>query len=425
MNSAEPITISNVIESDTITLDEDWTGLNIEIINDVQDPLENPLGDAPRSIRLIDDREWSELEFKTPTSNDEWGNMFNLTHQIKVSEGISSPPGLNKRFKKSDLGDREALAILKMTQKESFNLDGFSKDLYKCVCCGVKQDAGDDNGCQGCGKQKDSTEFTEESNGFCRSTNLNHNTSSSAFMPFRFVGTGAGKYQKSLLKTSSDYTVYRKNINTKEFYRYNNQFNGRKVPKSALNLAIEKFTTIKKSGKIFRNFGKRGVMGACLTYACIELGITKPPRDIAAIMDIEEKFLSQGDRIVREMHENGVLNIITKTRPIEDHIKQYFCALEIDEKYKCFVSDLIQRAEDKKLHIMNDSRPTTKCAGAIFMLTVRLKLNITQDQIADECSISKTTFKRYYRMLYLHHNKLRKIFIKHKIPMPKEWRPTA
>ena len=56
------------------------------------------------------------------------------------------------------------------------------------------------------------------------------------------------------------------------------------------------------------------------------------------------------------------------------------------------------------------------------MLVMRVKLtSISPDDIAKECSISKTTFKRYYKLLCDNHLKLKKVFKIHRIPMDKQW----
>ena len=52
--------------------------------------------------------------------------------------------------------------------------------------------------------------------------------------------------------------------------------------------------------------------------------ITKTPREIASVMEIEERFLSQGDRIIQELNEKGIITIPTILRPLKDYLDQYF-----------------------------------------------------------------------------------------------------
>ena len=243
-------------------------------------------------------------------------------------------------------------------------------------------------------------------------------------MSFNFIGKNSYCYQRSFLKTCANYSSFRRNNNRKDLYNYNYQYEGKKIPKNAIKLAIELFSKIKENNYVFRGNGKKGVLGACLFYSCVMNHITKTPREIASVMEIEERFLSQGDRIVQELNEKGVISIPTILRPLNDYLDQFFPALNIPDKYKQFVTDIIKMAEKKDVHIMNDSRTTTKCIGAIFLLINRIKelKHITKDHIVKECNISKSTFIRYYNLLLTNYKMLKPVFKKHRITMPVEWR---
>lgn len=257
------------------------------------------------------------------------------------------------------------------------------------------------------------------------SADNDHNTSHDSFMSFRVVGKNAYGLQRSLLKTCSNYKAYSKNTNRKDLHNFVFQHDGKKIPKNAIDSAIDLFTKIKDGGYVFRGNGKRGVMGACLFYACVIMGITKTPREIAAVMKIEERFLSSGDRVLQELNEIGVVEIPTNFDPLRHYIHQYFPALKIPGEYEDFIVELVQTAEKKNIHIKNDSRMTTKCVGAIYLLTTRVKSlkHISKEDIVRECSkISKSTFVRYYTLLCANHQKIKGVFKKHGIPMPVEWR---
>ena len=275
--------------------------------------------------------------------------------------------------------------------------------------------------CVSCGLE---TSIVDDSNKYNFSLEKDHNTSDNSFMSFNFVGKNSYCYQRSFLKTCANYSSFRRNNNRKDMYNYNYQYEGKKIPKNAIKLAIELFSKIKEKNYVFRGNGKKGVLGACLFYACVMNNITKTPREISSVMEIEERFLSHGNRKVQELNEKGVICVPTILRPFKDYLDQYFPALNIDIKYKQFVVDLINRAEKKNLHIKNDSRTTTKCIGSIYMLINRVKeLNgINKDHIVKECDISKSTFIRYYNLLLINYKKLKPVFKKHRIPMPNNWK---
>lgn len=247
-------------------------------------------------------------------------------------------------------------------------------------------------------------------------------------MSFKIVGKNCYNLNRSFYKTCSIYTKFSKHINRKDLHNFVYQYEGRKIPKNVVELAIELFSSIKEAGYVFRGNGKKGVMGSCLFYACVILGVTKTPREIASIMKIEERFLSSGDRVIQQLNEMKIINIPTQFNPLEHYIHQYFPALNIPIKYKPFIMDLIERSEKFNIHIKCDSRMTTKCVGAIYLLTTRVKeLNhITKEDIVKECSkISRSTFLRYYTLLVDNYPKLKYVFKKHGIRMPKEWKTSS
>jgi transcription initiation factor TFIIIB Brf1 subunit/transcription initiation factor TFIIB len=247
-----------------------------------------------------------------------------------------------------------------------------------------------------------------------------YNTSDTSFMPFRFTGQDSARYHKTLLKSSSNYSLYSKNSNIKNLQRYNDQYKGKKVPKFAIVIAIDLFCKIKQY-RIFRNNGKRGVIGGCLIQACLGLGIPRTPREIAALLNIEEKFLSQGNGIIEEMSEIGRVELIYKD-PLRGYIEQFLVSLEIDEKHADFLVELIQKANSKKITENKDCRPTTKCAGAIYFLSERLRLEVTMEDISKVCDVTRNTFDKYYKLLHKKGNLLRNVFKKHRIPMDKKWK---
>jgi transcription initiation factor TFIIIB Brf1 subunit/transcription initiation factor TFIIB len=303
-----------------------------------------------------------------------------------------------------NLGDEH---VAKYTLCPKCGTDGVIGDgSVHCVSCGLENVIIDDN------------------SKFNFNVDKDHNTSNNSFMSFNFIGKNSYCYQRSFLKTCANYSSFRKNNNRKDLYNYNYQYEGKKIPKNAIKLAIELFSKIKEHNYVFRGNGKKKVLGACLFYACVMNNITKTPREISSVMQIEERLLSQGDRIVQELNEKGVITIPTILRPLKDYLDQYFPALMIPCKYKQFIIDIIDRAEKKNIHIMNDSRTTTKCIGSIFLLINRIKAlsHITKDMIVIECSISKSTFIRYYNLLLINYKILKPVFKKHKIPMPTTWR---
>jgi transcription initiation factor TFIIIB Brf1 subunit/transcription initiation factor TFIIB len=346
----------------------------------------------------------------TLETDDDWMSLL-----LDISE---EPDDNSKINYKKLLNASDDLIDLEVSVDLSDDVDMVKFSL--CPVCDVECKVNDGTlYCESCGLERVAG---VSKSGF--SSNKDNNTSENSFMSFNIVGKNSYTYQRSFMKTCANYSSFRRNNNRKDLYNYNYQYEGKKIPKNVIKLAIELFSKIKDHNYVFRGNGKKGVLGACLFYSCVMNQITKTPQDIASIMEIEERFLSHGDRIVQELNEKKVISIPTILRPLKDYLDQYFPALKIPDIYKPFVIDIIDKAEKKNIHIQNDSRTTTKCIGAIYLLTTRVPAlkSITKDKIVKECSISKSTFIRYYNLLCSNYKLLKNVFKHHKIPMPVEWR---
>ena len=349
---------------------------------------------------------WLQL-FKDISNEPDLGNSIDVVAQTDYTNMLNLLESDNTVVNLEVQMDLDSDKIIKYNICPKCNIEGTMNDgSVFCPECGLE------------------TLIIDDNNKFSFSSEKDHNVSSNSYISFNFIGPNSYGYQRSFLKTCANYSSFRRNNNRKDMYNYNYQYEGKKIPKNAIKLAIELFSKIKEKNYVFRGNGKKGVLGACLFYACVMNNITKTPREIASVMEIEDRFLSHGDRVVQELNEKGVISIPTTLRPLNDYLDQFFPALNIPDKYKTFVIDVIERAEKKNIHIMNDSRTTTKCIGAIFLITNRVKelRHITKDIIVKECNISKSTFIRYYNLLLENYKMLKPIFKKHRIPMPTEWR---
>ena len=278
--------------------------------------------------------------------------------------------------------------------------------------------------CQECGLEISDAagmSFDEEAISSLHDSNVNDKS----FISMRVIGPGSYGYNKNLLKNCAKYPVFRTMVTLKEFLTWNSQSNNNKIPKNIIEIANKMFSDIKDHGNVYRKDVKKGVQGACLYYACHMDGISKTPSEIATIVGIDEKFLSAGDRILRDLNERGVIYIPAKINVIANYVNRYFELLSIPNKYKQFIFDIIDQADDDRLHVLFDSKDNTKCVGAICLLIDRVKKLrpiIDKDKLGIECNISKTTFIKYHNMINKYYKKFIHIFVKHGIPLKSSWR---
>jgi transcription initiation factor TFIIIB Brf1 subunit/transcription initiation factor TFIIB len=245
--------------------------------------------------------------------------------------------------------------------------------------------------------------------GDCRGDSIgSYNTSGFSAAPLRVRGPQAHRYQKKLIGSVSNYKVQQKKNTVEDMKNAVYQSKEAKIPNNvvceAANLYFEKV----QQHQIRRGDVRTGTQAACLYRMCIKYNITRKPKEIAAIFGIPQNDLSNGEKILDDLSARGLIETNKKQMffnvndLVNDFIDRYFESLGIPAahaNYKPFVIRLIRFTTDK--HIADSSVPSTKCAGAIYILTARCKeLKIRRDKIQTACKISKSTFIRYAKAVF-------------------------
>lgn len=281
--------------------------------------------------------------------------------------------------------------------------------------------------CQSCGLEIPGglVASADEDHNIVAGLNTDCNVNNKGFVSIKIIGKGSYGMNRNMMKNCANYKTYRTMATLKEMHNWNSQSSGKQLPKNIIEETNRMFATIKDHGLVYRKNVKRGVQAACLYYICHINGISKTPTEIAQIASIDEKFLSMGDRILRDLNERRIITIPGRINSIPSYIDRYFELLGISPKYKQFVIDIIEQADADHLHVLHDSKNNTKCIGTIYLLIERvpyLRKKIDKEQVEKECSISKTTFVKYYTMLCKFYRRFAHCFAKHGIKMKREWK---
>lgn len=336
---------------------------------------------------------------------------------------IDPPLNNNNLFEMQDVNDIEygdasyTFSLFEDNEFEDFDND-FDDKIVKenwknCPDCDIRmQPMKNSYQCTQCGRD---VEIMEPMGEFSSSIIDNYNTNMDCSLSIRIVGKDSYKYHKALLRTASDYSKIQSNNTNKQLSRFNSQSTGGKLPIIILKEAADLYGKIQKCNIVRRGNGRKGALGACIYFVCNRHNITKKPKEIAMFLNIEESFLSKGDKLLRRLHSEGEIDIPIHHNPKDAYILQYFESLGIDNKYKPFISELIDRSSQVDMMGENNSRISTKCAGAIYALKVQESLDVTKTNIVKYCKISKSTFIRYYEFLIQNRRALKPVFKKHNI----------
>lgn len=281
---------------------------------------------------------------------------------------------------------------------------------YDCNCQMNRKDV-NYHTCPKCGVEVLDEDISDINN----STRLSYNGS----LPMRISGhtSQAKNLSHKLMGSSSNYEALkrRKLINMLLRQVYNCPETEETIPSYILESAADEYIKLQKSEKIVKRAGGlESVLTGLVASECKRNGIARKPNVITQILNVDDSRLSNGCKILRGYAKTGAITFLEGTNEDIQYINQYFERLRLNkfDSYKSFVVELIDETQIRKIPIRsNNTRPTTRIAGAILLLCEELTRKkmlastekeetedspfITKDQVAVICKISKSTIIRY------------------------------
>lgn len=252
-----------------------------------------------------------------------------------------------------------------------------------------------------------------------------YNTSVRTHIPFRIIGScrSARIQNVRFMGTTSEYSVKRELAVLNKINNWAYNMNEDIIPHNVRREAAIKYCGLHNGEKklIKRCGGFDGVLGKIIYNECINYDVPRKQKVIAKMGNIENHHLSNGDKLLRDLNPNNTQMVIPDGfGSLTSYVDQYFEKLNIKEtKYKQFVLDLIAATCIKNIpDPHNNARPTTRCAGCIYILCKQLEMGITRDDIATECVISKSTFSRFVNIITKNKGKkfIKNVFKNYGIP---------
>jgi len=235
----------------------------------------------------------SKIEKPIVSSNDGWRDFFeelNSQESLIITESVQDeyiaqdtlPTTLIQAgISVDDISMRKYITngnMIDMSLDEDIKFDINDRDSF-CTSCGEKLFVSRNILiCKSCGVElQNSSNMTEEE--YSTSAITDCNVNSNGFIAMKMIGKGSYGYQRSLLKTCANYSKYRRINTLKDMKNWNIHSKKHHIPKNVIKEANEMFAQIKERGYVFRKDGKKGVLSACLYYACYNNNISKTPSE--------------------------------------------------------------------------------------------------------------------------------------------------
>lgn len=294
--------------------------------------------------------------------------------------------------------------------------DDNSKNKYKnCEDCNVQMQPNINNTltCPNCGFIKtviiENLEYEPSMSGY--------NTNENYHIPIKYVGKNSFQYQKFLRNNTSEYSIIQETSLKKILDKLNYQSNDFVIPKNIISNVLIQYKKIRNTSKIHRGEILKGILGSLIYYECLKEGIIRKPKELAKWYSISENDLSKGDKILRELEEEGIIELPINKDFDSEYIIAYLKRINLDIKYENFLLELLNKINELKIGNPN-ARLSTKIASLIFLLAISKSYPISSEDISKEFDISVSTFKNFYMEIFKNKEQLTLIFDKFNIILP-------
>lgn len=271
------------------------------------------------------------------------------------------------------------------------SMNNINGNTLKCINCGLIKDISCDSVCShGTG-----------------STNYNSSSGS-----IEIVGKNSKSYNKASMVITSDYNVIRKRNTMK--YLVNKNYSSKLIGQNILHSAADKFHNMQdnivgdEAKLVKRGACREGSLGACIYFTCIEEGVGRKKREIAQMLGIRQQKLSKEEENLRKLCAEGKINLPLSIDRTEHFINRYFESLGIPDNYKGFVSTIVKDSIAKRISMTSDVM--SKCTGAIYILVLAKKINVTAKDIDSKCDVKKNTFTKFANEIIKHKNIFKETF---------------
>ena len=232
----------------------------------------------------------------------------------------------------------------------------------------------------------------------------NYTTNSASATTLQIMGPGAFKFQNNMRKNTTNYKKKQYKDTHTQIEKFIRQHDGTKIPSNIITIAADYYFAAQQH-EIKRSYNRIATMAECLYRTCNFHGVGRKPKEIIDIFHIEQSDLSKGSNILDKLHSQGLLKDFdyNKTNYDDALLSRYFNCLNIkrengEKKYYQFCTDIIDFTI--KYKIANNNIVSTKCAGAIYLLTTFDKtVKVSKDNISKSCDISKSTFTEFYKTI--------------------------
>jgi transcription initiation factor TFIIB len=155
--------------------------------------------------------------------------------------------------------------------------------------------------------------------------------------------------------------------------------------------------TIVSEIKISRGNNRKGLIAACLYFACKNCGVPRSSKEIAKMFDIKSVLVTKGIKILQnslQTKDNSIRIERSNSINQNDFIERFCYNLQIDPKH---VNNILKISNSTvESNMISENTPPSIASGCIYLYCKNNSLNITKKKISEACNISEVTINKCY-----------------------------
>ena len=184
------------------------------------------------------------------------------------------------------------------------------------------------------------------------------------------------------------------------------------LPNIIINSAKSLYTIVSKT-KISRGNNRKGIIAACVYFACKECDVGRSSKEIAEMFNVPATVMTKGVKKCQEIIFMNKKNKkrLTKSSSIrpQDFIERFCNKLTIDDE---ITKEIIKICElSIQNNLITENTPPSIAAGCIFYFIKKYnegadtsKITITKKDISEICKISEVTINKCTKKLELNND---------------------
>jgi transcription initiation factor TFIIB len=236
-------------------------------------------------------------------------------------------------------------------------------------------------------------------------------------LPLSSIGTsistrGGAKMQKVKTFHTWNSVPYKERSRMKVFLEISEICKRENLPEIIIKESQSLYNIVSQI-KISRGSNRKGIIAACVYFACKNVKVGRSINEISAIFSIDSKVLTKGCKQFKEIIEINKKNTKRinsyKSLTMQDFIGRFCSKLKLSGNDVSEINKIVQKCIE--LGVENENTPPSMAAGCIFLYLKRIKRPYNKQEISEVCKISEVTINKCYKKLecFLKEDSLKKV----------------